>query len=870
MENKKFDVVGMTCASCVAHVEKSVGKLDGVETVNVQLMTNSMVVTYDGQKTDVKAIEASVQKAGYEAFVRGEKSSKVESVDYVKMELSELKHRFWISLVFLVPLLYLSMGHMVGLPIPSFLSGYANLSAFAFTQFILTIPVVYLNRSFYKGGFKSLFQGSPTMDSLIAIGSSAAVFYGIFALYKIGYGFGHGNMAMVEQFAHDLYFESAATILTLITLGRYLEAKSKGKTSDAITKLLNLAPKVATVIRSGEEVEIPVEEVHTGDEVVLKPGQSVPVDGVVLSGGSSVDESALTGESIPVFKQPGDQILSAGVNQTGYLTFKATKVGTDTTLAQIIRLVEEASASKAPISKLADQISRIFVPMVILLAFLATMTWLLLGYPFDFALSIGIAVLVISCPCALGLATPVAMMVGTGKGAEQGILVKSAEALEMAHKVNVVVLDKTGTITEGKPQVTALYAGKDLDEQDLLQIGASLEKMSEHPLANAVLEEASRRNISLLAVDDFLSVTGLGLKGSINGQPYFTGNQKMMTDEHILLGEFEALSESLSNEAKTPLFVADENHVLGIIAVADMVKPDSKEAIQKLQSLGLEVYMLTGDNARTAAAIQRAVGIRHVLAEVMPQEKEQKIAALQFQGKKVAMVGDGINDAPALTRADVGIAIGAGSDIAIESADVVLMRNSLSDVVSLILLSKSVILNIKQNLFWAFFYNILGIPLAAGVFYAVLGWKLNPMYAAAAMSLSSVSVVLNALRLKRFKPYLAESLQKELSINIKKNEMKRASIRVFTKNSNPLTCEFHTATKNNYYRMKTKTLLVEGMSCGHCSARVEKALNAIDGVEASVSLEDKSAKVKLTREVSDETLKKAVEDAGYEVTGINE
>jgi len=835
METKKFDVVGMTCASCVAHVEKSVRKLEGIQAVNVQLMTNSMTVTYDDKQVDVKKIESSVQKAGYEAFARGDKSEKARPVDFVKQEQSELKKRFWFSLGFLMPLLYLSMGHMMGFPMPSFLSGYANLSAFAFTQFLLTLPVVYLNRTFYKGGFKSLFQASPTMDSLIAIGSSAAVFYGLFALYKIGYGFGHGDAAMVGQFAHDLYFESAATILTLVTLGKYLEARSKGNTSEAITKLLNLAPKVATVIRSGGEIEIPVEEVLIGDEVVLKPGQAVAVDGIVLTGQSSVDESALTGESLPAFKQPGDKILSASVNQTGYLTFKAAKVGADTTLAQIIRLVEEASASKAPISKLADQISLIFVPVVISIAFLATIIWLLLGYPFDFALSIGIAVLVISCPCALGLATPVAMMVGTGKGAEYGILIKSAGALETAHRVNAVVLDKTGTITEGKPEVTDLKVGKELDEETLLRICASLEKLSEHPLASAVLDEASRRNIQLLPVENFSSVTGLGLKGVIDDVPYYAGNQKMMAQYHIDPGDFEAASGLLSNEGKTPLFVANENSVLGIIAVADVVKPDSRAAIQKLQSMGLEVYMLTGDNAGTAAAIQKSVGIQHVLAEVLPQDKAQKIADLQSEGKKVAMVGDGINDAPALTRADVGIAIGAGSDIAIESADVVLMRSNLSDVVTAILLSKSVIRNIKQNLFWAFFYNMLGIPLAAGVFYVLLGWKLNPMFAAAAMSFSSVSVVLNALRLKRFKP---------LDTGI-----------VYLKNNN---------------EMKQKTLTVEGMSCAHCSARVEKALNAIDGVEASVSLEEKSAKVKLTGAVSDETLKKAVEDAGYEVTGIKE
>lgn len=862
METLKFDVVGMTCASCVAHVEKSVKKLEGIRTVNVQLMTNSMTVEFDEESVDLKSIEESVRKAGYEAFARETKSenNSVKPKDYVKQEQEHLEKRFWISLGFLLPLLYLSMGGMVGLPMPAFLNGYVNLSAFAFSQFLLVLPIVYVNISYFRGGFRSLFQGSPTMDSLIAIGSSAAVFYGIFAIYRMGYGFGYGDASLVHQYAHDLYFESGATILTLITLGKYLEAKSKGRTSDAITKLINLAPKVATIYRSGVEIEIPVEEVQVGDEVVLKPGQSVPVDGVVFTGSSSVDESALTGESMPVFKQAGDRLMSAGVNQTGFLTFKATKVGKDTTLAQIIRLVEEASTSKAPISKLADQISRIFVPLVISIAALATIVWLLLGYPFDFALSIGIAVLVISCPCALGLATPVAIMVGTGKGAEYGILIKSAESLEIAHKVDAVVLDKTGTITEGKPVVTNLFAGDKLDEQLLLQICASLERLSEHPLAQAVLTEAVQKEIKLLPVKNFSTITGQGLEGIIAGKQYFSGNLKLLTDKNISLNDFESIAEKLSGEGKTPLFVADEKTVLGVIAVADVVKADSKAAIRQLQSMGIEVYMLTGDNARTAAAIQKSVGIKHVFAEVLPQDKEQKISELQALGKTVAMVGDGINDAPALARANVGIAIGAGSDIAIESADVVLVRSNLSDVVTSLQLSKSVILNIKQNLFWAFFYNILGIPLAAGVFYALLGWKLDPMFAAVAMSFSSVTVVLNALRLRRFKPALVKIDQKI------KN---KTDVTGIFYNPNSVKNKINTNQIINKM-MKTKILSVEGMSCAHCSARVEKALNALDGVDASVNLSDKSAAVKLSKDVSDEALKKAVADAGYEVTAIKE
>jgi heavy metal translocating P-type ATPase len=854
METQKFDVVGMTCASCVAHVEKSVKKLEGIRAVNVQLMTNSMTVVFDDESVDLKTIEESVKKAGYEAFARETKleNNAVKPKDFVKQEQDNLRKRFWISFGFLLPLLYLSMGGMMGLPMPLFLSGYANLSALAFTQFLFILPIVYVNINYFTGGFRSLFQGSPTMDSLIAIGSSAAVFYGIFAIYKIGYGFGYGDVSMVHQYAHDLYFESGATILTLITLGKYLEAKSKSKTSDAITKLINLAPKVATVIRASIEIEIAVEDVHVGDEVVLKPGQSVPVDGMVLTGSSSVDESALTGESLPVFKQTGDRLMSAGVNQTGYLTFKATKVGADTTLAQVIRLVEEASTSKAPISKLADQISRIFVPVVISISILVTAVWLLMGYPFDFALSIGIAVLVISCPCALGLATPVAIMVGTGVGAEHGILIKSAESLEIAHKVDAVVLDKTGTITEGKPVVTDLITGKTMSESLLLQICASLEKQSEHPLAKAVLDEALKKDISLLSVENFSTITGQGLEGIVDGKHYFSGNLKLLTDQNISLNGFESIAEKLSGEGKTPLFIADENTVLGVIAVADVVKADSKAAIMQLQSMGIEVYMLTGDNARTAAAIQKSVGIKHVFADVLPQDKDQKIAELQAMGKTVAMVGDGINDAPALARADVGIAIGAGSDIAIESADIVLMRSNLTDVVTALQLSKSVILNIRQNLFWAFFYNTLGIPLAAGVFYTILGWKLDPMFAAAAMSFSSVTVVLNALRLRYFKP---DVLRIEKIENVEQGAQIEKREIILT---------------NKITSMKTKTLSVEGMSCAHCSARVEKALNAIDGVEASVNLSEKTAVVNLSKEVSDEALKKAVDDAGYEVTGIKD
>ena len=761
MKTEKFDVTGMMCTSCVSHVEKSVSKLNGVKTVNVNLLTNSMTVSFDELNLNTVAIEKSVEEAGYEAHVRVETTSSAATqdhkVDFVKQEQDEMKMRWWISLVFLVPLLYISMGHMLGLPIPHALHATENALMVAFTQFLLTLPIVFVNKKYFQNGFKSLFKAAPNMDSLIAIGSSAAIVYGIFAIYRISYALGHADMETVSRFSEDLYFESGATILTLITLGKYLEAKSKNRTSDAITRLMDLAPKTAVVIRNNEEIEIPVEQVLVGDVVIVRPGQRVPVDGTVESGNSSVDESALTGESIPVFKEKNDTVLSASINKSGYFTLRATKVGNDTTLSQIIRLVEDASSSKAPISKLADKISAVFVPVVISISLLSIVVWMLLGYPFDFALSIGIAVLVISCPCALGLATPVAIMVGTGKGAEHGILIKSAESLEMAQKIDTVVLDKTGTITEGKPKVTDIFIHKSVSENELLELAASLEKPSEHPLAEAILLEADNRKLAILPVENFQAIPGQGIEGSISGIKYLAGNLKLMTDRKINLQEFATLSDKLADEGKTPLFISNEKDILGIIAVADVVKATSKEAIDQFRALGMQVVMLTGDHAKTAAAIQSQLGITTVVAEVLPQDKDKEIAKLQAAGKTVAMVGDGINDAPALMRSNLGIAIGAGTDVAIESADVVLMRSDLLDAVTTLRLSKAVMLNIKQNLFWAFFYNIIGIPLAAGVFYSALGWKLNPMFAAAAMSFSSVTVVLNALRLLRFKPTVSLS-----------------------------------------------------------------------------------------------------------------
>ncbi|WP_342590974.1 heavy metal translocating P-type ATPase [Proteiniclasticum aestuarii] len=751
---QKFDVTGMTCSACTAAVEKSVKKLEGITSVNVSLMTNSMTIAYDSDVPEEAVIEA-VKKAGYGAQVHkktGERGATVSTVNPIEEELKEMRYRVKVSFIFLIPLMYIAMGDMVGLPIPSWLLGFENAVSFAFIQMLLSLPIIYVNMKYYKVGFKALWLRSPNMDSLIAIGSAAAFIYGIYAIFRTGYGLGHGNMEIVHMYAHDLYFESGATILALITFGKYLEAKSKGKTSEAISKLMDLAPKTALIVKNGEEVEVPIEDVVIGDVVVVKPGKSVPVDGTIVEGSSSLDQSALTGESIPVEKTIGDKVIAATINKTGYFRFKAEKVGDDTTLAKIIQLVEDANATKAPIAKLADKISGIFVPTVIGISIVTFMVWMLMGYDFEFALSLAITVLVISCPCALGLATPVAIMVGTGKGAQHGILVKSAEALETMHSINTVVLDKTGTITEGKPVVTDILTNGEMTEEELIHIAASIEKPSEHPLAEAVVEKAKEMGLTLKKVDNFNSVSGMGIAAFIEGKPYIAGNLALMNEESIELGQFQEESDRLANEGKTPLFFGDNERVLGIIAVADVVKKNSKQAIELFKKMGIDVVMLTGDNKRTAEAIRRQLDIDKVIAEVLPQDKEREVRAIQEKGHKVAMIGDGINDAPALTRADVGVAIGAGTDIAIESADIVLIKNDLLDAVTAVQLSRSTIKNIKQNLFWAFFYNVLGIPLAAGVFYLSMGWKLSPMFAAAAMSLSSVFVVTNALRLKFFKP----------------------------------------------------------------------------------------------------------------------
>lgn len=867
---QKFDVTGMSCASCSAHVEKSVSKVAGVQEVQVNLLTNSMTVVYDDSVTSSGEIVSAVEKAGYgacpiqrQASSQAHSSLLVSREDPALKEQKEMKRRLIISLVFLIPLFYLSMGHMMGLPIPWFFQGEENALAFAFTQLLLCLPIALVNRHYFTGGFAALWHRSPNMDSLIGIGSAAALVYGVWAIYQIGFGLGHGDLHLVHEYSMDLYFESAGMILTLITVGKYLESRAKGKTSQAITKLINLAPKTAVRLTDGVEQEIPLEMVQAGDILAVKPGQSIPTDGRVAEGLSAVDESAITGESIPVEKQPGDPVTGGSINQSGYLKIEATKVGGDTTLAQIIHLVEEASSSKAPISKLADRVSGVFVPIVISIAVLAIIVWLLVGEPFSFALSIGISVLVISCPCALGLATPTAIMVGTGKGAENGILIKSAEALEVAHSVGAVVLDKTGTITEGKPHVTDLVdVGR---VPNLLQLAASLEKNSEHPLAAAIVAEAQKQNLSLLPVEDFVSEPGKGIRGRIKGKIYLAGNQKIIEENGVDIRALERPAARLAEEGKTPMFFAQDGQAIGIIAAADIIKPTSAQAVAEWKAMGIDVVMLTGDNERTAAAIQKQVGITRVVAQVMPQDKEKEVRAIQQSGKKVAMVGDGINDAPALTAADVGIAIGAGTDIAIESADIVLMKSDLMDAVTAIQLSKATLRNIKENLFWALFYNSLGIPLACGVFFFLLGWKLNPMFAAAAMSLSSVFVVSNALRLKFFRPKF--SAPAAGAVNEKASKGIHVENLILPK-PEELQNQLENKENKGEFAMTEKIMKIEGMACGHCSARVEKALNAIDGVSATVDLEAKTASITLTKPVDDQVLIKAVTDAGYEAAGL--
>ena len=867
MKKEVFDITGMTCSACSARIEKGVSGMEGAQEVNVNLLKNSMTVTYDEGRTSPQQIIEKVEDIGYGASVHsaarqpqtGSPAAAGGGSDAASAQMKRMKKRLIVSLVFTVPLFYISMGHMAGWPLPSVLLGTENAMIFAFTQFLLLLPVLAAGGHYFRNGFKNLWRRSPNMDSLIALGSGAAFVYGIYAIYKIAWGFGHGDLELVHHFSMDLYFESSGMILTLITLGKFMEARAKARTSDAITKLMDLAPKTAVLVKDGQETEIPVDDVQTGDVLAVRDGDTVPVDGRIVEGYASIDESAITGESIPAEKQAGDKVTGGTINRTGYFRMEATAVGENTTLAKIIRLVDEATSSKAPIAKLADKVSGVFVPAVIAIALLAAVIWFALGYGFEFSLSIAISVLVISCPCALGLATPTAIMVGTGRGAANGILIKSAEALETAHSVDTVVLDKTGTVTEGKPRVTDVLCG-DSSGKELLSVAASLESRSSHPLAEPILQEAYREGADIREVQEYRMIPGQGIAGKLDGQDCYAGNRRLMQTLGISAENFLSEEERLADEGKTPLYFALGNRLLGLIAAADVVKPTSREAVARMQEMGMDVIMLTGDNARTAEAIRRQVGLETVIADVLPQDKERKVFELQQQGRKVAMVGDGINDAPALARADVGIAIGAGTDVAIESADIVLMKSDLMDVPSAVSLSRAVMRNIKQNLFWALFYNAVCIPVAAGALFIPLGLKLNPMIGAAAMSFSSVSVVTNALRLRFFAPKWKHEGTAD-------SGMGSAGCAVM---GNPEVTENKEIKKEEKGEtVMKKTVKIEGMMCMHCAKAVEKALGGVEGVTGvTVSLEEKQAVVEGTDVMKEDALKAAVVDAGYEVTEI--
>ena len=927
---ERYHISGMTCSACSAHVEKAVYKLPGIEKASVNLLTETMEVSYaEGQLTSEEIVSA-VEKAGYGAKLLGGAAGNNSGADgstgrnslqkEADTKTRAMKWRLSISVGFLIPLMYVAMYHMIhemlGIPMPTFvhmyLHGNENAVTFALTQLLLLLPILYMNRKFFAVGFKTLGHLSPNMDSLIALGAAAAVGYGLFAMYRMSYALGHGNMAVVEQYSHDLYFESAGTILTLITVGKYLESRSKGRTSEAITKLMDLSPRTAILLlEDGTEREVPTEELRSGDVFLVKPGSRVPVDGTVLEGSSSVDEAAITGESVPVEKQAGDKVVSATVNKAGFLKCRADRVGEDTTLSQIIRLVEEASASKAPIAQLADKVAGVFVPVVIGIALVTLIVWLAVGADAEFAISSAIAVLVISCPCALGLATPVAIMVGTGVGAGHGILIKSGEALQQARDIDTVVLDKTGTITAGRLKVmeTGVWSSG-ISQGTLVQVAAALEKKSEHPLAEAVLEYAETQKIVIPEVKDFRAVFGRGVEGILESDAFvadvipgdgptavfiagrtedssttviagseltekvkagtrcLVGNLPFMEENGIFIEDVvrEAVNRT-AEEGMTPLLVAEEGRILGIIGVADEVRGSSLAAIRQFANMGIHVVMLTGDNKRTAEAVRKRLDIPEVMAEVLPQDKEQKISQLKAAGHKVAMVGDGINDAPALAAADVGMAIGAGTDVAMESADIVLMKSDLQDAVTAVRLSRAVIRNIKQNLFWAFFYNCIGIPLAAGCWYPVFGIRLNPMFGAAAMSLSSIFVVGNALRLRRFKSgqrtVLTGTVEPKITAETENNGMDCGE--QHTENNDKDGRERPAERKETM----TKVMTIEGMMCGHCTGRVQKALEAVDGVSAvTVSLEEKTATVEVSAEVTDDALTDAVAEAGYEVKGI--
>ncbi len=833
MHTQQFQVTGMTCSACSAHVEKAVKALDGVQEVRVNLLTNSLLLTYDSAKLSPASVIQAVERAGYGASLpREERGEERQTVpDPAGEEYRLLKRRLIYSALAMLPLFYLSMGHMLHLPIPTALHGAAHAIPFAMTQFLLCLCILFLNRSFFSRGIRTLWQRSPTMDSLIALGAGAAVLYSVISMYRIGNALAAGAFALVDELVMGLYFESAGTILTLITLGKLLEAGAKGKTGDAIAGLLRLTPKTAVILREGTEIEVPAKDIVPGDIVLVKTGSAVPIDGVVAQGIGTLDESAITGESLPVEKGEGDALTAGTVCTSGYLQLRATRVGQDTTLSQIIRLVEQASSGKAPIARLADKVSAVFVPVVIAIAIVSALLWLFAGKGTTFSLSVGIAVLVISCPCALGLATPTALMVGMGRGAQRGILYKTAESLEQAQRVDTVVLDKTGTVTRGKPSVTGIYPAENTQEETLLSVACAIELLSEHPLGQAVVEFAKERHHTLHVAHHLEQIPGQGIRAEVDGKTALAGNARMMRENSIAAQTLFGQADKAAQSGQTPLFFARGGRLLGLICIADPIRPHGREAITALRQAGKEVILLTGDNVHTAQAIAAQAGIEQVISEVLPQEKQQKIAALQQEGRFVAMIGDGINDAPALVQADVGIAVGNGTDIAMESADIVLMNSDLRTVVQALALSRATVRNIKQNLFWAFFYNCIGIPLAAGLLYLPFGITLNPMFAAAAMSLSSVFVVSNALRLRLWKPVsITTETEKE-------------------------------------FRMK-KTMKIDGMSCNHCKGRVEQALNAIEGVSAQVKLEQACAELILTREISDEVLVQAVTAAGYTVVSV--
>lgn len=856
MTKGTFQVTGMTCAACQANVTRRVGKMDGVSDVDVNLLSGRMQLLYDPEKTSPDAIAAAVKEVGYGASYASEKES--DAPDFTRSwqerrkreaeEQATLQRRLLWSVIILIPLMYISMGPMLSLPLPPFLAGEENVLVYALTQLFLTLPVMLINSKFFRSGTKALWKRSPNMDSLIALGSAAALLYSIYAIYQMAWTAGRG--ALDTHLAHSLYFEACAMILTLVTAGKYLEARSKSKTTAALDKMMDLAPATATVIRENGEVEIPAREIVVGDVIVIRPGDSIPADGTVISGSGYVDQSAITGESIPVEVGPGSEVICATVNQNGTFRFTASKVGADTTLAQMIRLVDEAGNSKAPVARLADKISGVFVPVVIGIALIVAAVWLIAGAEFSFALSCAISVLVVSCPCALGLATPVAIMAGTGRAAEMGILIKSAKGLETLHSVDTIVLDKTGTVTSGRPAVTdAQVLHPDLSREDFLRLAAAAEAGSEHPLAAAVLEYVRSQGIEISQGQSFTAVPGRGVRITLSGEEVLAGNEAFLVEEGIReqdptgLEKAKSLSAQLSGQGKTPILFAAGGKVAGIIAAADEVRPTSRDAIDTFHKMGLHVVMLTGDNQQVAGAVADRLGIEEVIAGVLPTGKEASIRALQEQGRTVAMAGDGINDAPALVRADVGIAVGAGTDIAMDSADIVLMRDTLLDAARGISLSRAVLRNIHMNLFWAFFYNVLGIPVAAGVLYPAFGLLLSPMLCAAAMSISSLCVVTNALRLRFFKDKI-----KDTTISDGTPPQK---------------------TKGDF-RM-TKVLTVEGMQCGHCKANVEKALGNLSGVTSvQVDLDAKTAAVTLSDAVADAALQAAVEEAGYTVVSITE